>query len=238
MTMQWLEQRWALFVAEMADYRVDTDEEEIEAVCEAEMETWRAYCEQTKGMSFQEMIIHTRIVLRTSIPAPQNEWWNPETEEWEHIGLKYLTCTEEEWEQMRLDWLDRRVLLPDPEVIVSRAIGMLSTGLMDAGAWPELVVGIAVVTGQGLLPILKNGRFSQKTSFSLLVRDAVHYNPFEIPTLGRADLVVEAWERVRELVDCSKVPRDAQRDARSYEPALGQLLTSGRFSVLEPHKKL
>jgi len=210
MAMEWLGNRWKRFVFDMAGYVIEMDEEEMRARCEVELDAWRDYCEETKNLSFQEMVMKTRIALRTSIPAPQNEWWNPETEEWEHIGLKYLNCSEVEWEQMRISWLDRRVLLPDPEQIVSRAIGMLSTGLMDAEAWPQLVVGIAVLTGQGLLRILKNGRFSQKTAFSLLFRDAVHYNPFfrdpfEIPTLGRADLVVEAWERVREIVDCAQI---------------------------------
>jgi len=79
--------------------------------------------------------------------------------------------------------------------------------------------GIAVLTGQGMMRILKNGRFSRKTAFSLLFRDAVHYNPFfpgpfEVPTLGRADLVVEAWERLRNLVDCGSL--DEQEISRSY----------------------
>lgn len=85
--------------------------------CEAELDAWRAYCEETTSLSFQEVVMQTRIALRTSLPAPQNEWWNPDSEEVEHIGLKYLKCTEAEWEQMRLDWLDRRLLLPDPDQI-------------------------------------------------------------------------------------------------------------------------
>ncbi|BCL77545.1 hypothetical protein ccbrp13_00100 [Ktedonobacteria bacterium brp13] len=194
----------------MADYVVEVDEEEMRARCEADLDAWRDYCEEMKSLSFQEMVMETRIALRTSIPAPQNEWWNPEMEEWEHIGLKYLKCSATEWEQMRWDWLDHCLLLHDPDAIVMRAEGLLYKGLMDADAWPGLVVGIAVVTGQGLLRILKNGCFSLKTSFSLLFRDAVHYNPFfrgpfEIPTLSRADLVVEAWERLREIVDCAQV---------------------------------
>ncbi|WP_201389144.1 hypothetical protein [Ktedonobacter sp. SOSP1-52] len=129
-------------------------------------------------MSYQEMMMRTRLVLRTCLPAPWNERWNEEAGEWEHIGLKYLRCREDEWEQMRQDWQDRRVLLPDPELIVARAKGLLSRGVMEAEAWPDLVVGIAVLTGQGLMAILKNGSFSQKTAYSLLFRDAVHDNPF------------------------------------------------------------
>lgn len=212
MAMEWLEQRLRWFVVEMADFDIDTDEEAMRARCEAELDAWRAYCEVTTSLSFQEMVMQTRIALRTSLPAPQNEWWNPETEEWEHIGLKYLKCTEAEWEQMRLDWLDRRLLLPDPDQIVSRAVGLLCTGMMNAAAWPELVVAIAVLTGQGLRCILKDGCFSQKTAFSLLCRDAGQHSPlfaspFELPTLGRADLVVEAWERVRELVDGAQMEK-------------------------------
>ncbi|MBO0790838.1 MAG: hypothetical protein J2P36_07815, partial [Ktedonobacteraceae bacterium] len=223
MARQWLQQRWKPLIDEMSRYTVDEgedDHDEIWAICEAEMAAWRAYCEETKSMSFQEMLMETRIVLRTSLPAPWNEWWNPETEEWEHIGLKYLNGTEEEWEQMRLNWLDRRMLLSDPDTIVSRAKGMLYAGLMDAQEWPGLVVGIAVLTGQNLMRILKNGRFSRKSAFSLLFRDAVHYNPFfpgpfEVPTLARADLVVEAWERVRELVPCSML--DEQEILHRYD---------------------
>jgi hypothetical protein len=182
MALQWLEARWHWLLAEMAEYvvdeGVDDDEEEIWAICEAEMAAWRKYCRQNQSMSYQEMMMRTRLVLRTCLPAPWNEWWNDETGEWEHIGLKNLRCREDEWEQMRQDWLDHRVLLPDPEVIVARAKGLLYRGLMETEAWPDLVVGIAVLTGQGLMAILKNGRFSQKTAYSLLFRDAVHDNPF------------------------------------------------------------
>jgi len=98
---------------------------------------------------------------------------------------------------------------------VSRAKGMLYAGLMDAEEWPELVVGIVVLTGQEVLSILKNVRFSRKTSFSLLVQRTVPDTySFELPTLGRADLVVEAWERARELVLCSHV--DEQEQLHQY----------------------
>ncbi|GHO70501.1 hypothetical protein KSC_093930 [Ktedonobacter sp. SOSP1-52] len=182
LALQWLEARWHWLIAEMAEYVVDEgggdEEEEIWAICEAEMAQWRAYCRQNQSMSYQEMMMRTRLVLRTCLPAPWNERWNEEAGEWEHIGLKYLRCREDEWEQMRQDWQDRRVLLPDPELIVARAKGLLSRGVMEAEAWPDLVVGIAVLTGQGLMAILKNGSFSQKTAYSLLFRDAVHDNPF------------------------------------------------------------
>lgn len=223
MARQWLQQRWKPLFAEMARYTVydgvDDDEEEFCRICEEEMAAWRAYCEETKSMSFQEMMMETRVVLRTSLPPAWNEWWNPETEEWEHIGLKYLKGTEQEWEEMRLDWLDRAMLLPDPDAIVSRAKGILYAGLMNAEEWAGMVVGIAVLTGQSMMRILKNGCFSRKSAFSLFFRDAVHYNPFfpgpfEVPTLARADLVIEAWERVRALVHCSML--DEQEILRSY----------------------
>jgi hypothetical protein len=235
-TMEWLGYRLKWFVYEMADYVVEDDEEAMRARCEAEMDAWRDYCDQMKIHSFQEMVMQTRVALRTSLPAPQNEWWNPETEEWEHIGLKYLRCTEAEWEQMRWIWLDRRLLLPDPDQIVSRAMGLLCTGMMEAAAWPQLVNGIAVLTGQGLRCILKDADFSLKTSFSLLCRDTGQHSPlfakpFELPTLGRADLVVEAWERVRELVDCEQMENGElqQRYGRSVQET-----ASKYFSDLVP----
>jgi hypothetical protein len=88
---------------------------------------------------------------------------------------------------------------------ISKAKGLLYHGLMDAEAWPELVVGLAVLTGQKLVRILKTGRVARETAYSILFRDISYFDafsphPFEIPTLGRADLVVEAWERVQQLV--------------------------------------
>ncbi|TMC23088.1 MAG: hypothetical protein E6J34_03940, partial [Chloroflexi bacterium] len=214
-----IEQVLKCLIVEMEEYDVDDDEEEIRTVCEVQMEAWRCGSLGEQSLSFQDMVITARICLRRSVPAGWNEWCNPETGEWEHIGLKYLHCTEAEWARMKEQVLSRRLHLPDPEAIVSRASGMLYAGLMQREAWPELVVGIAVLTGQGMMRILKNGRFSRKTAFSLLFRDAVHYNPFfpgpfEVPTLGRADLVVEAWERLRNLVDCGSL--DEQEISRSY----------------------
>jgi hypothetical protein len=212
---QWLERRWAILLGEIADFTTDDkgDEEEICSICEWEMEIWRRYCKKAKTMTFQEMVMATRIMLKVNLPAPQNEWWNPETEEWEHIGRKYFILQETEWEQMKGDWLARRLLLKDPELIVSRAKGLLYAGLAEASAWPALVVGIAVVTGQSLANILRDSEFAQKSSFSLVCQDtSVSYNPlygqpFEVPTLVRADLVIEAWERVRALVDCAQKER-------------------------------
>jgi len=214
--MQWLEQRVNWLGAEIAKYEVYEGEEKIRALCEAEMEDWRGERPTPESLSFQEMVIQTRICLRTHIPFGWNEWCNPETGEWEHIGLKYLHCTESEWEEMKVQVLSQRLLLQDPETIVARASEMLHA---KQEAWPEWVVGIAVLTGQGMMRILKKGEFSQKSAFSLLVRDTVHYQPFlrgpfEVPTLFRADMVVEAWERLRNLVGCGSV--DEQEISRRY----------------------
>jgi len=100
---QWLEQRWWRLFTELARYTVDDESEEIWASCQVEMAVWRAYCRETKSTSFQKIMSATRVALRTSIPPSWNEWWNPDTQAWEHIGLSYLNCTDDEWEEMRRD---------------------------------------------------------------------------------------------------------------------------------------
>ncbi|GHO68451.1 hypothetical protein KSC_073430 [Ktedonobacter sp. SOSP1-52] len=44
--------------------------------------------------------------------------------------------------------------------------------LLQSNVWPQLVVGIGLATGRGLVEILHTGHFTKKSAYSLLVARA------------------------------------------------------------------
>lgn len=71
-------------------------------------------------------------------------------------------------------------------------------------SWPELVVGLGLATGRGKVEVLYTGQFIPHSAYlvRLAVPMTVHEricDPFEVPTLVRADLVLEALQRLRKF---------------------------------------
>jgi Telomere resolvase len=208
----WLKERWPGLLEDMDEYDTEAGGEEaetqIQAICEAELSVWRAYCQREGAPLLAEVMIEARTWLRFNSPCPGNDWWDEEVGTWQHIGLKYLNCTEEEWEQLRIHTLAQRLPLHHPEELIARACETLTTGLMKDHAWPAMVGALALLTGRTLVQILKHGDYARKTAFSLRFQDTVNYNsffpgPFEVSTLAPVDLVLQAWNHVRAVRDWS-----------------------------------
>ncbi|WP_371864905.1 protelomerase family protein [Dictyobacter aurantiacus] len=75
--------------------------------------------------------------------------------------------------------------------------------LLQSQAWPELVVGIGLSTGRGIVEILHTGHFTRKSAYSLLFAAPMTVYevlcvPFEVPTLVRVEVVLAAVDRVRQ----------------------------------------
>src|SRR5437879_9539095 len=99
--------------------------------------------------------------------------------------------------------LTQQVLLKAPDALVERALSLLFSP-----EWADRVVGIAVCTGRRLAEIMKTGEFGVKEPYTVWFEGQVKGRGrepecYEIPTLVRAFLVVEAVGRLRTLVDCS-----------------------------------
>lgn len=202
MASRWLEERWEVLLPALAPLGV-RQEEQIKRLCEGELEGWRQRPSLRKANSLRTPLTQTRNRIReTLVVTQENGWIDPKSGCREHLALKYLNCTESEWIQMNLLSEEKQrgrapLLLPNPSLVVSEA-----ERLLQMKSWPEIVVGLGLVTGRGLGEILKTGQFREKSAYAVWFAGPMTIaeqmcEPFEVPTLVSASTVMEALHRVR-----------------------------------------
>lgn len=208
MAKQWLLERWKALLPALEQA---AQEEEIARLCHEELAAWRE--REMNSSSLRVSLTATRNQIRRLPLTDRTGWVNPRTRAREHVALKYLNFSPEEWRLMDTPSQDRvrqRMeqvqLLDQPDAIVARAEALLSR----SSEWQELVVGLAAVTGRRLSELLKVGQFYPKQPYTVLFSGQLKQKaqvllPYEIPTLCRADLVLDALSRLRCLLDCSKL---------------------------------
>lgn len=215
MTTRWLAERIDLLLGALAPLG-QAQEEEIAQICAQEIAAWRARPSITKESTLRNPMTDTRNAIRERLEVTAaNRWLNPQTQQYEHLALRYLNFTEEEWIRVMGDTqerfqrrLEEQQLLEQPDALVQQA-----EALLHGEPWYELALGLAIATGRRSTEILKTAKFYPKTAFTLLFegqlkkRDLL-MKPYEIPTLVSADLVLSAWRRLRTLVDCSTLELD------------------------------
>lgn len=206
MAMKWLEERWGTLIGAL-EVLGKEQEEQIRLLCEAEKGWWRQRPGMKKVSSLKNPMTETRNHIREVLLLREDNWWiNPKSQAKEHLALKYLNFSTEEWTQMSLpseEALQARVLQPlflaDPDAVLERG-----EQLLQMQTWPEIVVGIGLNTGRSLAEILKTGVFRPKTAYSVLFSGPLTVYEqmcpfFEVPTFARADVVLEACLRVRQM---------------------------------------
>lgn len=235
---QWLAERMEAFVEAVALLGVE-QEQEIAALCAQEIAAWRARPTMRKQSSLKVPMTDARNILRSRlVVSDQNSWFNPQTGQREHLALKYLNFTNEEWlsinapsEEALRQRREDPGYVPDPDAVVAKAASLLSSSY-----WQDVALGLSVVTGRRVTEILKTGTLHPETDWTLLFsgqlkkRDAF-LPPYEIPTLIRADLVLSAWHRLRSLLDCSALTKE-EVDVQ-YAPEVRAVATR-HFGVLVP----
>jgi telomere resolvase len=212
MAKVWLQERWKLLIPALVALDL-SQEEEIERICQEEIVAWRARSGMNKDSSLRTPMTDTRNELRRVTKSTLNEkntWFDPQDGENVHISLKYMNFSEDKWREMNMpseEALQKRKenqqLVENPTAIVERA-----EKLLQSDRWYDLVAGLAVVTGRRLAEILKVGRFTLQTQYTVifegqLKRRDLDLKPFEIPTLVPAEEVIRAWRKLRTLVDCT-----------------------------------
>jgi hypothetical protein len=206
MAMKWLEERWETLIPAL-DQLGKEQEEQMRLLCEAEKDWWR----QRPGMnvvnSLRKPMTETRNHIREVLLLRDDNWWiDPKSQAKEHLALKYLNFSTEEWTQMALpakETLQARLMQP---LVLADLNALLGRGeqLLQMETWPELVLGIGLNTGRSLAEILKTGVFRTKTEYSVLFAGPMTIYEqmsafFEVPTFARADAVLEALSRVRQM---------------------------------------
>jgi hypothetical protein len=190
-------------------------EEEIAQICQEEIEAWRARPTMRSLSSLKKPMTDTRKRLREIPLTEVNRYFNEREAEWEHVALRYLNYSQEEWaamnaasaQKLQERQLDRK-FIDHPERVVERA-----AELLKSKHWYDLAVGLAVATGRRLTEVLKTGSYQQKTIYTMtfkgqLKRKDKELKLFEIPTLVEGDLVFSAWERLRKSLDCSILAKE------------------------------
>ena len=208
MTKKWLAERWDIFLPALAA----AQDRELQQLCEEELATWRARPTMKSASALRIPLTETRNKIRELPLTPQNRWTNPRTKKQEHLALKYLNVSPEEWaawnapsEDRLQERLENVQLVHDPEGLVATAVQLL-----HSQRWDEIVVGLAVTTGRRLSEVLKTGEFFLEEPYTItfagqLKRKDKLLTPYEIPTLCEARLVIDAWQRLRDLKACTDI---------------------------------
>src|SRR5690242_8904185 len=77
-------------------------EAEIQRLCDAEIAAWRARPTMKSLRSLNTPMMDSRNAIRERLAVTEtNSWMNPRTHEREHLALRYLNFSQEEWAEMR-----------------------------------------------------------------------------------------------------------------------------------------
>lgn len=212
---QWLMERLDQLLPrlEALDQR---SEAEIQRVCEAEIAAWRARPTMKSLRSLNTPMIDARNAIRENLAVTEtNSWINPRTQEREHLALRYLNFSQEEWaamrsltEEGRQERLEGQQLLDEPLAVIEKGRQLLASA-----RWEDIAVGLAVTTGRRLTEILKTARFHPLSDWTVefegqLKQKAEMMPPYEIPTLVEAEVVIGAWKWLRELHPCETLTNE------------------------------
>lgn len=236
MAKQWLENRWGMLFDVLKDLTLE-QEEEIARICQEEIANWRARPTMKSLSSLKRPMIDTRNAIREKLPVTDATAWIDPRGERVHIALKYLNYTPEEYaeidaqtEEHFQERLENRKLIDRPDLVVQRA-----ADLLRGDRWDGIVVGLAVVTGRRLSEVLKEAEFFPRTRYSVVfagqLKKEQELDPYEIPTLVDAELVLSAWRRLRQLVDCSAL--SVEQVSKQYSSPVTDLAQE-RFADLIP----
>src|SRR5579864_8140130 len=237
---QWLAERLAVLLPRLAILGKN-QEEEIKLLCEEEIAAWRSRPTMKSLRSLNTPMIDTRNAIKEQLAVTEeNSWINPRTGEREHLGLRYMNFSQQEWaamhaltEEGRQKRLEGQQLLNDPDAIVQRG-----ASLPQSQRWEDITVGLAAVTGRRLTELLKTAAFHPMSPYTVqfegqLKQKAELLAPYEIPTLLPADLVIEASLKLRSTLDCSQLSNTEVE--RRYGPIARQA-ADRHFAGLVPKR--
>jgi hypothetical protein len=96
-TLKWLEERWQILLPALASLGGE-QEEQIKGICAAEIDAWRGRPSMKQEKSLRTPLTETRNRIRETFELTQdNCWCNPKSGEREHLSLKYLNFSSQEW---------------------------------------------------------------------------------------------------------------------------------------------
>lgn len=227
MATKWLVDRWEQFFFALNELESVA---EIEALCKAEIETWRSRPGMKKESSLRIPMTDTRNEIKVRVTDQRKQ----------ELALRFLSFDEDWYRRENApsrekleERLEHQQLLRDPDAIVAKA-----TELLSSNQWPDLATGLALCTGRRPGEVLKTAVFEKKTEYSVLFsgqlkRRGKEAAAYEIPTLCEARLVIAALERLRAMLDTSD---DVRSVTQRYSP-LVQETANKHFNRLIPARE-
>src|SRR6266516_4194905 len=224
MAKVWLEERLSVLLPALSALGT-AQEAEIARLCEEEIAAWRARPTMKKASALRPVMTAARNAIKQLPLTQENRYKDVRSGQWQHIALKYMNFTDEEWAAMNAisdekfqARLENQQVIDHPQEVVQRAEKFL-----HSDRWDDMVTGLAVVTGRRLTEILKTGRFFPKTMYTVifdgqLKRKDIALEPYEIPVLVNAELVLAAWRKLRSLEDTTAWTMSRLRRSTAARP--------------------
>jgi hypothetical protein len=143
-----------------------------------------------------------------------------------HPALAYVGFSAEQWIEINQPTSDKvgnrsTRLLDNTDAIVQCA-----SFLLKSKEWFDVAAGLVVVTGRRSSEILKTASFTFATPYSIIFSGALKRGQeqkdlcFEIPTLVRANQVIDALKRLRSALDTSNL--DIRTLNKKYSTAIAK----------------
>ena len=129
----------------------------------------------------------------------------------DHFALDSMNFTVDEWilinqpiDDQVAERNEHQILL-DPKAV--NALVYRATNLLNSREWADIAAGLAVLTGRRSAEILATAQFEYKTPYSVTFTGALKRKgepqqlSFEIPTLAQAEYIINALNKLRQIVD-------------------------------------
>jgi Telomere resolvase len=196
-----------------------------------------------QGDSLRKPITQIRGLIKALVLSAENTWTDPRSRKQEHVALHLFNLPEQEWERMNAraqlslqERLEHQQFLEKDttvDAIVNR--GLI---LVQSQDWAELLVGLALGSGRRFWELVKTGSFVEAAPYLVTFRGQVkgqsrEDEEFEIPTLYRAFLLVDAIQRLRQLIDWSDLEDEYSPKYQKYNKVANEMVVQ-QFSDLIP----
>jgi Telomere resolvase len=241
-TLAYILERWQQELEPVLTKAMVEQEPELEALWERTLR-WLKEERGLQGDSLRKPITQIRGLIKLLPMNAENTWTDPRSRKSEHVALHLFNLPEHEWERMNAraqlslqERLEHQQFLEQAttvDAIVNR--GLI---LVQSQDWAEVLVGLALGSGRRFWELVKTGTFVEAAPYVVLFRGQVkgqsrEDEAFEIPTLYRAFLLVDAIGRLRQLIDWSDLEDEYSPKYQKYNKVANEMVVQ-QFSDLIP----
>ncbi len=158
----------------------------------------------------------------------------------EHPALDDVGFSPEEWTEINMP-SEQAVAHHSAKPIANpNEIARRAAVLLDSDSWSEIAAGLAVATGRRAAEVIQTANFEQASQWSVWFIGALkrHGEPeelrFEIPTLVKANSVIKATQRLREMLDTDGMSN--REINRAYSHAIAQACDRTFSDIVPPRE--